>query len=82
MITVLFIGLAVLLFIGVPIAVCIGGAPLLAMAVAGNSRQMFIAAQRMITAPAGRQPGAGRREDQIPGRLQTAQHALWEVDPQ
>lgn len=50
MITVLFIGLAVLLFIGVPIAVCIGGAPLLAMAVAGNSRQMFIAAQRMITA--------------------------------
>ena len=50
MITVLFVGLAFLLFIGVPIAVCIGGAPLLAMAVAGNPSQMFIAAQRMITA--------------------------------
>lgn len=49
MITVLFVGLIVLLTLGVPIAVCIGGAPLLAMAYGGRTPQMFIAAQRMIT---------------------------------
>lgn len=50
MIAVLFIGLGVLLALSVPIAVCIGGAPLMAMAYGGRIPQMFLAAQRMITA--------------------------------
>lgn len=50
MIATLFIVLAVLLVIGAPIAVCIGLAPIASMVVGGQSDQLFIAAQRMVTA--------------------------------
>ena len=50
MILTLFLALIILIFIGVPIAVSIGFATLAAMAVGGNFDQMFLVAQRMITA--------------------------------
>ena len=46
----LFITLAVLLVIGTPIAVCIGFAPIAAMVAGGSASQLFIVAQRMVTA--------------------------------
>ena len=50
MIATLFIVLAVLLVIGAPIAVCIGLAPIASMVMGGQSDQLFVAAQRMVTA--------------------------------
>ena len=46
----LFIALAVLIVIGAPIAVCIGFAPIAAMVADGQTSQLFVAAQRMVTA--------------------------------
>lgn len=46
----LFISLILLLGIGAPIAVCIGAAPMAAMAAGGQTSQLFVSAQRMITA--------------------------------
>ena len=46
----LFISLAVLLVIGAPIAVCIGFAPIAALVADGQASQLFVAAQRMVTA--------------------------------
>ena len=50
MIATLFVVLAILLVIGAPIAVCIGFAPIASMVVGGQADQLFIAAQRMVTA--------------------------------
>ena len=50
MIATLFIVLAILLVIGTPIAVCIGFAPVAAMVVGGQANQLFVTAQRMVTA--------------------------------
>ena len=50
MIITLFVALIILIVIGVPIAVSIGFATLAAMAAGGNFEQMFLVAQRMITA--------------------------------
>ena len=46
----LFISLAVLIVIGAPIAVCIGFAPIAALVADGQASQLFVAAQRMVTA--------------------------------
>ena len=46
----LFIALAVLIVIGALIAVCIGFAPIAAMVADGQTSQLFVAAQRMVTA--------------------------------
>lgn len=46
----LFIALAVLIVIGAPIAVCIGFAPIAALVADGQTSQLFVAAQRMVTA--------------------------------
>lgn len=50
MIAILFIVLAVLLVLGVPVAVCIGFAPIASMIYGGQSAQLFVTAQRMVTA--------------------------------
>lgn len=50
MIATLFVVLAILIVIGAPIAVCIGAAPIASMVVGGQGAQLFVAAQRMVTA--------------------------------
>lgn len=49
-IAVLFISLAIFIVIGAPIAVCIGFAPIAALVADGQAAQLFVAAQRMVTA--------------------------------
>ncbi len=49
-IAVLFITLIVLIVLGVPIAVCIGAAPMAAMVAGNQINQLFVSAQRMVTA--------------------------------
>lgn len=50
MIATLFVVLAILIVVGAPIAVCIGAAPMMSMVVGGQAEQLFLAAQRMVTA--------------------------------
>ncbi|WMJ84114.1 TRAP transporter large permease [Oscillospiraceae bacterium LTW-04] len=50
MIATLFFSLIVLMFIGVPIAVSIGVSSLAAIAAGGNMAQLFLVAQKMVTA--------------------------------
>lgn len=50
MIATLFVVLAILIVVGAPIAVCIGAAPMMSMIVGGQAEQLFLAAQRMVTA--------------------------------
>lgn len=50
MVATLFVSLILLMFIGVPIAVSIGFSALAAIAAGGNIAQMFLVAQKMVTA--------------------------------